>query len=293
MCDDDDFQAAFCEELNIALKESSAVSQDDGIVLKYDTSSALTKLNSLTDGLTPHCDDVDVSYMHLSQPHKRVAMVRLCFTQHRPDIINLLDDEAVQWVKEMDKAGIFQAGHKVDGALASMLMKEKVDTTGRFPEWVGVMSINGDLRLGGLLGASECSVPESLACISVSGTLDLSDNNITDLPFPLNELRVESDLILSGNRLREINLSGDLYVTGNFDLSRNDLRVLTDEFITNVIVVGDLNISDNPLLRIDAEVLGMAIQGRIIARGIVLEDDVVSLMDNLVVTDETEKNKHD
>lgn len=248
------------------------------------------KTDYISGNLQNSVEEFELSVLHLHSPHRHVEAVRMCYTRgHRQHIMHLLDDVELRWMTEMDSTGAFKDGYRIDAQVAhDVIGKYTKSNEGEFPEWIGVLKVDGDLSLRSMPNPSGKSriLPESFACIVVNGSIDVSNNQINDLPFHLSNLYIENNLDLSNNELVHFQLSNDLYIPGNLDLSNNKFTCLPDDFSKYAVIVGDLGLSYNRDLQISAELLGLAVQGRVVTEGVFINtNDAIDLVDTFVIMD--------
>ena len=91
-------------------------------------------------------------------------------------------------------------------------------------------------------------LPEILGKINVIGTLNLSYNQLKKLPKNFGDIIVGGDLNLSYNQLRTLPKSFEkIVVGGKLDLCCNEIRTLPKSFDKNTVIGGDLDLSYNEL----------------------------------------------
>lgn len=311
--DIDDFQMDFCNELKMALgsteieegahtphspdSETESVDTDinhqtlDQIPTLIGTLKVLQeRVDHISGNLQGSVDEFELSVAHLRNPQKRVASVRMCHLKvHRQHVIHLLDDMALQWMNEMDSTKAFEDGCIIDSQAAHDVIQQYMESNdGKFPEWIGALQVNGDLSLRCMPNptGNARSLPESFGCIVVNGSIDVSNNQINDLPFHLSDLYIEHTLDLSNNELSTFLLSNDLYIPGNLDLSNNKFKYLPDEFSKYAVILGDLILSNNRELQVSIELLGVVVQGKVVAEGLLVHNQDSMNLVSLVITDD-------
>lgn len=233
-------------------------------------------------------EEFELSVAHLHNPRRRVEAVRMCYVkEHRQHIMHLLDKVGLQWMDEMDSTGVFKDGYRIDAQVAHDTIKKYTESNnGKFPEWIGVLKVDGNLSLCSMPNPSGKPriLPESFACLVVNGSVDVSNNQINDLPFHLSDLYIENSLDLSNNELVQFKVSSDLYIPGSLNLSNNKFKCLPDDFSKYAVIVGDLILSYNRDLQTSNELLGLAVQGRVVTEGVFSHNK--DIVDTLVILDD-------